>query len=94
MAEKIPSHPPRHIQQPRPDDNFEHDLHPNMLAGEDHAPPAPEPGKYGRTLADVKEMYARFPSFTQAELKRSPLVPEGARLEQGATYLTDFDAGV
>ena len=87
MAEKIPPHPPRHIQQPQPDDSFEHDLHPNMLAGEDHSPPAPEPGKSGRTLTDVKGMYEKFPDLSDADLKRIPVLPEGARLEQGATYL-------
>lgn len=87
MAEKIPPHPPRHIQQPQPDDSFEHDLHPNMLAGEDHSPPAPEPGRSGRTLADVKEMYEKFPELTDSDLRRIPVLPEGARLEQGATYL-------
>ncbi|MGZ3636531.1 MAG: hypothetical protein ACXVCX_01690 [Ktedonobacterales bacterium] len=87
MAEKIPPHPPRHIQQPQPDDTFEHDLHPNMLAGEDHSPLAPGPGTYGHTLADVNEMYDKFPDLTHADLKRIPVLPEGARLEQGATYL-------
>ncbi len=87
MAEKIPPHPPRHIQQPQPDDSFEHDLHPHMLAGEDHSPPAPEPGKEGRTLADMKAMYDKFPELSDADLKRIPVLPEGARLEQGATYL-------
>ncbi|MFI5273804.1 MAG: hypothetical protein ACHQ4H_12295 [Ktedonobacterales bacterium] len=87
MAEKIPPHPARHIQQPPPDDAFEHDLHPNMLAGEDHSPPAPDAGRSGRTRADDKRMHARFPRFTAADLKRIPVLPAGARLEQGATYL-------
>jgi hypothetical protein len=87
MAEKIPPHPARHIQQPPPDDAFEHDLHPHMLAGEDHAPPAPEPGLEGRTLADEKQSHARFPQLTAADLKRIPLMPEDVRLEQGATYI-------
>lgn len=87
MAEKIPPHPPRHIQEPQPDDSFEHDLHPNMLAGEDHSPPAPEQGRSGRTLAGVKAMYDKFPELSDADLGRIPVLPEGARLEQGATYL-------
>jgi hypothetical protein len=87
MAEKIPPRPPRHIRQPQPDDSFEYDLRPNMLAGEDHTPPAPEPGKEGRTLADEKHVYTKFPHLTRADLKSIPVVPRGARLEQGATYL-------
>lgn len=87
MAEKIPPRPPRHIQQPQPDDTFEHDLHPNMPAGADHSALAANFGTYGRTLADVKEMDDRFPELTHADLKRIPVLPEGARLVQGATYL-------
>src|SRR5690348_13548016 len=84
MAEKIPPHPPRHIQQPQPDDTFEQDLHPNMPAGADLSALR---ANFGRTLADVKEMNDKFPDLTHAELRRIPVVPEGARLEQGATYL-------
>ncbi|HEU5440179.1 MAG TPA: hypothetical protein VFU88_12895 [Ktedonobacterales bacterium] len=87
MAEKIPPHPPRHIQQPPPDDSYEHDLHPDMPSGQDHFSSAPEPGRMGRTLADEKEAYDRFPQFTADELKRIPLMPVGSQLEQGATYI-------
>lgn len=87
MAEKIPPHPPRHIPQPPPDDSFEYDLHPDKLAGEGHFAHVPEPGRMGRTLADEKEAYERFPQFTADDLKRIPLMPIGTQLEQGATYV-------
>jgi hypothetical protein len=33
MAEKNLPHPRRHMQQPRPDDSFAHDRHPNIFDG-------------------------------------------------------------
>ncbi len=35
----------------------------------------------------IKQMYAWLPEFTDADLRQIPVVPLGARLQQGATYL-------
>ncbi len=39
------------------------------------------------SAADIKEIYESLAGFTKSELKRIPIVPEGGRLEPGATYL-------
>lgn len=74
----IPAHPPE----------WEGDLNPHDLAGENHGAVDPHPGKAsGRTAADVKSLHERLPDLSNDDLKQIPLVPEGARLLQGATYL-------
>src|SRR5687768_7471598 len=51
------------------------------LAGEH-----PEKGTV-RTAFDVKDVHDALRGFTDDELKQIPILPEGARLEEGATYL-------
>ena len=36
---------------------------------------------------EVKELEAALTDFTSSELREIPLVPEGKKLEQGATYV-------
>jgi hypothetical protein len=45
------------------------------------------PEKQSRTARDVKEVHARFADWKDDELDEIPVLPTGARLEQGATYL-------
>jgi hypothetical protein len=40
-----------------------------------------------RTAYDVKEAHRQLVDWTEDELKQVPLLPSGARLEQGATYV-------
>ena len=49
------------------------------------------PGKDGATAYDHKLAHDRLGSFTDDELKQITVVPEGSRLEQGATYLDLLD---
>jgi hypothetical protein len=51
------------------------------LAGEH-----PEKGAV-RTAFDIKDVHDALRGFSDDELKQIPLMPEGARLEEGATYL-------
>lgn len=65
------------------DDEFEQDLHGNRNAG--MHPGAP---RYRtRTANDIKELHERLKNFRNDELKQIPVIMEGERLEQGATYL-------
>jgi hypothetical protein len=45
------------------------------------------PEKQSRTAKDVKDLHARFSDWLDSDLEEIPVVPEGARLEQGATYV-------
>ena len=48
--------------------------------------PHPEKGNV-RTAFDLKGVHGAFRDFADDELKQIPVMPEGARLEEGATYL-------
>jgi hypothetical protein len=67
-------------------DRWRDDLNPNADAGQnrggdsDRSADAP-------TAYDVKELHRRLSEYGDDELKRIPVVPAGARLEQGATYI-------
>lgn len=71
----------------RPSDDFEHDLHPDMLAGVDYGEEGPLPAEGGLTLSDFKDVQRLLHGLTDDEMKRIPVMPEGSRLEQGATYI-------
>jgi hypothetical protein len=48
-----------------------------------------------RTAYDVKSVHRRLANLVDDDLKQIPVVPEGTRLEQGATYvdLNNLDDG-
>lgn len=66
---------------------YREDLNPNALAGENAGPDMRSGGDAPLTLGDVKEAHAWLREFTKAELRLVPIVREGERLEQGATYI-------
>ena len=43
--------------------------------------------KETRTAKDVKAVHARFNDWLDSDLDQVPILPTGARLEQGATYI-------
>jgi len=45
------------------------------------------PEKSSRTARDVKHLHARFNDWLDSDLDEIPIVPTGARLEQGAVYM-------
>ncbi len=87
MAEKLfdpKTQGPEH-QHPEPD---QHDLNPEAAAGENVGNVGRHPEKDNpRTAYDVKEAHRQLVDWTDDELKQIPLMPAGARLEQGATYV-------
>ena len=46
----------------------------------------PEKGNV-KTAFDLKGVHSAFDDFTDDELKQIPVMPEGARLEEGGTYI-------
>jgi len=53
----------------------------NIGATGDHAE------RRSRTAKDVKALHDRFNDWLDSDLDEIPILPEGARLEQGATYI-------
>jgi hypothetical protein len=45
------------------------------------------PEKWARTARDVKRLHARFSDWLDSDLDEVPVLPTGARLEQGAVYI-------
>ncbi len=85
-----PQHPdPRadKLNPDMPDGAYQGDLNPHMLAGENHGVQSPHPEKDARSAFDIKELHGQLGDLTSAELKDIEIMPEGARLAQGAKYI-------
>lgn len=64
------------------------DLNPEFMAGQNAGPQAPEPGKFGLTADQIKELQqGSLRALTNEQLREIPVAPVGSRLRQGATYL-------
>src|SRR5919198_6715617 len=63
------------------------ELNPNRMAGQNVGLDNPHPEQASRTAYDVKDAHRRLSGITDVALKQIPVLPTGARLEQGATYL-------
>ena len=83
-------------QTPRPGEQhpeqWRRDLSPNAMAGQNLGAAGPHREKDGPAAFDIKDLHERLPDFTDDQLKQIVLVPQGARLEQGATYIDLQDA--
>ncbi|AFZ36879.1 hypothetical protein Sta7437_3373 [Stanieria cyanosphaera PCC 7437] len=71
-------------QQP---DQWQKDLNPNPMAGQNIGVEANEIDRYDQTAEDLKELHDRLDQFTNAELKQIPILKTGTRLKQGAVYI-------
>ena len=74
-------------------DEWRYDLNPDALAGPDVGPPELQTETSAPTAYNVKEVHRLLRDFSDDELKRIPVVPEGSRLEQGAKYIALADSG-
>jgi hypothetical protein len=70
----------------RPDD-YDRDLHPDTMAGQNIGTAGQHPEKHARTAHDIKVLHARYRDWADSDLKQIPVVPDGSRLEQSATYI-------
>ena len=70
-----------------PRDEFDRDLNPNPMAGQNIDAAGHHPERRARTAKDVKSIHRRLNDWSDADLDQVPVLPEGARLEQNATYL-------
>lgn len=85
QAETLQKHP----------EEYQRDLNPNAIAGQNIGLGETQPSKNARTAYDMKQAHARFSDWTDDNLKQIRILPPGSRLEQGATYidLNDPDQG-
>src|SRR5690349_4684797 len=72
---------------------YEHDLNPNAMAGQNINTANTETD--GRTAYDLKQVHQQLSNLTDDNLRLIRVVPEGERLQQGATYvdLNDLEKG-
>lgn len=75
------------INPDMPGGAYQGDLNPHMLAGENHGMQGPHPEKDARSAYDIKELHGQLADLSDAELKDIEIMPEGARLAQGAKYI-------
>ena len=68
-------------------DGWRDELNPNRMAGQNMGLENPHPEQTSRTAFDVKETHRLLEGITDDGLKQIPVLGEGSRLEQGATYI-------
>src|SRR5688572_23920511 len=74
---------PEHKHPPE----YQQDLNPDANVGQNRAE-APQEGKMSdRTAHDIKDLRRQLQDYSDDELRRIEVLQEGARLDQGATYI-------
>jgi hypothetical protein len=72
-------------------DQWQQDLNPDHMAGQNIGPPADELGSSRTTAFHLRKGGQAVGGLDDEELKQVPLVPAGSRLQQGATYVNLAD---
>jgi hypothetical protein len=75
--------PQREEKHPR---EWEQDLNPSHMAGQNIGPTG-ERESHSVTAYEMKGMHRVLAGYTDDELKQFPVLTEGTRLQQGATYI-------
>ncbi|HET7584054.1 MAG TPA: hypothetical protein VFK13_04055 [Gemmatimonadaceae bacterium] len=70
------SHPPE----------WERDLHPDHMAGQNIGPTSQESSRHPRTAYELKGLHRALHGLADDDLMRIPVLPVGARLQEGGTY--------
>jgi len=73
-----------------PRDSFDRDLNPDHMAGQNVGGREADREVGIRTAYDCKEVHRALDGIPDDELKQVPVLREGERLQQGATYLDLF----
>ena len=66
---------------------FSQDLNPDFLKGQNAGMQGPRAEQNAPTAHDVKAAHNSLIGFEDNELKQIPILPQGSRLDQGATYI-------
>ncbi len=74
-------------------DEWQQDLNPNSMAGRNVGLEGPHPEKEqdAPNAYEIKELHRLLEGYTDDELKQIRVLPQGSRLEQGATYIDLMD---
>lgn len=76
-----------------PRDEFDRDLNPDPLAGQNLGPRTDDSRRARRTAFDIKPIHRALRDWPDEELKAIPVLEEGVPLQQGATYINLSDSG-
>ena len=68
-------------------DDWQHDLNPNPMAGQNIGLDASEAEKNAPTARNMKEVQRFLEGYSKDQLEQIPILPPGSRLKQGATYI-------
>ena len=68
-------------------EEWEDDLNPDRMAGQNIGPQSADRERGLQTAYDLRNVHRSLQQFEDDDLKRIPVVPTGARLQQGATYI-------
>lgn len=68
-------------------DEFQHDLNPDLMAGQNIGMEAPHLEKEAPTAYNIKELHQVLSDYSSDDLKQITVLPHGSRLEQGAKYI-------
>jgi hypothetical protein len=67
---------------------YQTDMNPDAAVGQNYGLVGPHPEKGDHPTAhDIKELHRQLQDFTDDELRRITVLPQGSRLEQGKTYI-------
>ena len=75
-----------HAGEQHPEE-WRHDLSPDANAGQNYGQAGEDAIEEARTAYDIKELQQTLQDFTKDQLKQILVLPAGARLQQGATYI-------
>jgi hypothetical protein len=81
MPNRVPNPGAQHPER------WRDDLNPDALAGANIGTAGPHPELDSATAYGRKGLHQQLRNYTDDELKQIPVLPEGSRLEQGATYI-------
>lgn len=86
MARDREDKPQFHSGEQHPE-RYRHDLNPQGMAGQNVGEDTnPKQSIGARSAYDFKEVHRALHDIPDDELKQIPVLPEGTRLQQGATY--------
>lgn len=75
----------------RQDDEFQRDLNPDPMAGQNSGMRGTHSEHNNLNAYDLKDLHAHLSDLTSDELKQIIVLPTGSRLEQGAKYIDLMD---
>jgi hypothetical protein len=76
-----------HQREQKHPDEWQRDLNPNHMAGQSISDASIDREQGLQTAYDIRELHNTLDRIPDDELKKVPILPDGARLQQGATYI-------